>query len=141
MIRILDTNVILALRRPDRAPALVRWLERQQEDSLFLSTVTIDEIARGIALQRLRDPAFAGDLAAWLDRTLVLFADRILSFGAEEARIWGDLSARIGARIGPAGADLQIAATALARDGAVITRNVADFAPTGVRLENPFDPA
>ena len=137
MIRILDTDVISALRRPDRAPAVVRWLGRQDEDSLCLSAITIGEIARGIELQRPRNPAFAGDLGAWLDRTLQLFADRILPFGAEEARVWGGLSARLG----HAGADLQIAATALVRDAVVVTRNTADFAPTGVRLENPFDPA
>lgn len=96
VIYILDTNVISALRRPDRSLAVVRWLERQSEDSLFLSAVTIGEIARGIELQRTLNPAFAGDLGAWLDRTLLLFADRILPFGAEEARIWGVLSARLG---------------------------------------------
>ena len=137
MIRIRDTDVISALRRPDRAPAVVRWLGRQDEDSLYLSAITIGEVARGIELQRPRNPAFAGDLGAWLDRTLLLFADRILPFGAEEARVWGGLSARLG----HAGADLQIAATALVRDAVVVTRNTADFAPTGVRLENPFDPA
>ena len=137
MIRILDTDVISALRRPDRAPAVVRWLGRQDEDSLCLSAITIGEIARGIELQRPRNPAFAGDLGAGLDRTLRLFADRILPFGAEEARVWGGLSARLG----HAGADLQIAATALVRDAVVVTRDTADFAPTGVRLENPFDPA
>jgi len=137
VIRLLDTNVISALRRPDRAPGVVRWLKRQSEDSLFLSAVTIGEIARGIELQRPLNPAFAGDLGAWLDRTLLLFADRILPFGAEEARIWGVLSARLG----HAGADLQIAATALARDAIVVTRNAGDFLPTGVRVEDPFDAA
>jgi predicted nucleic acid-binding protein len=137
VIRILDTDVISALRRPDRAPAVARWLGRQAEDSLYLSAITIGEVARGIALQRPRNPAFAGDLGAWLDRTLLLFADRILPFGAAEAQIWGGLSARPG----HAGADLQIAATALVRDAVVVTRNTADYAPTGVRLENPFDPA
>lgn len=137
MIRILDTDVISALRRPDRAPAVACWLGRQAEDSLYLSAITIGEVARGIALQRPRNPAFAGDLGAWLDRTLLLFADRILPFGAEEARVWGGLSARLG----HAGADLQIAATALLRDAVVVTRNTADYAPTGVRLEDPFDPA
>ena len=82
-------------------------------------------------------PGSAADLRAWTDRTVTIFADRILPFGAEEARVWGGLSARLG----HAGADLQIAATALVRDAVVVTRNTADFAPTGVRLENPFDPA
>ena len=134
MIRILDTDVISALRRPDRAPAVVRWLGRQDEDSLCLSAITIGEIARGIELQRPRNPAFAGDLGAWLDRTLRLFADRILPFGAEDARIWGRLSAELGHD----GADLMIAATALAHGAAVVTGNAEHFRPTGVTVIDPF---
>ncbi len=66
--------------------------------------------------------------------TVTLFSDRLLPFGAAEAQIWGRLSARIG----HSGADLLIAATALSHDATVVTRNVADFAPTGCRIENPF---
>ena len=62
-----------------------------------------------------------------------LFSDRILPFTAEDARHWGQLSARIG----HSGADLMIAAQALRRDAVVVTRNIADFAPTGVRLLDP----
>ncbi|MDB6453015.1 type II toxin-antitoxin system VapC family toxin [Falsirhodobacter sp. 20TX0035] len=133
---ILDTNVISAARRPERAPLVAAWLARQPEDRLFLSTITLGEIARGIHLQEPRNPAFAQDLRIWLDRTVALFSDRILPFGAEDARIWGQLSARIGHN----GADLMIAASALAYDATVVTGNTDDFAHTGCRLENPFLP-
>lgn len=131
---ILDTNVISAVRRPERAPQVAAWLRGKAESDLFLSAITIGEIARGIARQARLDPAFAADLGAWLDRTVQVFADRILPFTAEDARIWGRLSHEIG----HAGADLMIAATALSRDAVVVTGNVDDFTPTGVRLENPF---
>lgn len=131
---LLDTNVISAARRPDRAPRIAAWLARQPEDRLFLSVITIGEIARGIHLQEGRNPAFAQDLRLWLDRTTGLFADRILPFGAEDARVWGALSARIG----HTGADLMIAASALVHGATVVTGNVDDFAPTGCALENPF---
>ena len=134
MIWILDTDVISAVRRPDRAPKVAAWLRDKPEEALFLSAVTIGEIARGIARQERRDPGFAADLQAWLDRTVLVFADRILAFGTAEARIWGRLSHEIG----HAGADLMIAATALRHDAAVVTGNVDDFAPAGVRIENPF---
>lgn len=134
MIWILDTNVISAVRRPERAPQVAAWLRGKPEETLFLSVVTIGEIARGIARQERRDPDFAADLQAWLDRTILVFADRILAFGAAEARIWGRLSHEIG----HAGADLMIAATALQHDAVVVTGNVDDFAPTGARIENPF---
>jgi predicted nucleic acid-binding protein len=131
---VLDTNVLSALRRPERRPGLVQWLRQQPGDSLFLSVVTLGEIERGIMLQRQKNTAFAAELEAWLDKTEGLFADRILAFGSNEARVWGRLSARLG----NSSADLLIAATALVAGAAVVTENVSDFLPTGVRVENPF---
>ncbi|MGR3632070.1 MAG: type II toxin-antitoxin system VapC family toxin [Limimaricola soesokkakensis] len=134
MIYLLDTNVISAVRRSGRAPAVAAWLRTQPEEALFLSAVTLGEIERGIARQEGRDLGFAADLRDWLDRTARLFSDRILPFGAEEARIWGRLSAGIG----HGGADLMIAATALAHGATVVTGNVSDFEPTGVAILDPF---
>jgi predicted nucleic acid-binding protein len=131
---LLDTNVISALRRPDRAPGVAAWLRGKAEQELYLSVITLGEIARGIRLQEARDPAFARDLQTWLDRTVLVFADRLVPFEAEDARIWGRLSAEIGHD----GADLMIAATALRHGATVVTGNVSDFTPTGVRVENPF---
>lgn len=134
MIYVLDTNVISALRRPDRAPQVAAWLARQDDAALYLSVITLGEIARGIHQQDRRDPQFAADLRAWMHRTTQIFADRLLDFTAEDARIWGGLSAKIG----HSGADLMIAATALRCDATVVTGNVQDFEPTGCRLESPF---
>lgn len=131
---ILDTNVISAVRRPDRAPQVAAWLRGRPETDLFLSVITLGEIERGIHQQQRRDPGFAADLRDWLDRTLLIFADRLLPFGPEDARIWGRLSQQIGHD----GADLMIAATALHHGATVVTGNTADFRPTGARLENPF---
>ena len=131
---ILDTNVISAVRRPDRAPKVASWLRGKAESDLYLSVITLGEIERGIQQQESRNPDFAKDLRAWLDQTIVLFSDRILPFAAIDARIWGQLSARLG----HPGADLMIAATALAQGAIVVTGNTADFKPTGVLLENPF---
>jgi len=131
---LLDTDVLSASRRPERAVALADWLKSKPEEDLYLSVVTLGEVERGIALQARRQPEFAAELRAWIDRTVRLFADRLLPFGPEEARIWGRLSAKLGHD----GADLQIAATALAQDAIVVTGNVSDFEPTGVEVENPF---
>lgn len=131
---VLDINVISAVRRPDRAPQVAAWLQGKVEQDLFLSVITLGEIERGIRQQEVRDPDFACDLQAWLDRTVLLFADRLLEFGAEDARIWGRLSQEIG----HTGADLMIAASALRHGAVVVTGNDADFRPTGVEVENPF---
>jgi predicted nucleic acid-binding protein len=130
---ILDTNVISALRRPERRPDVSSWLRRQREEDLFLSVVTIGEIERGIALKDGSDPTFAAELSSWLERMTSIFADRILPFGSAEARIWGRLSARLGHD----GADLLIAATALSCAATVVTENVSDFEPTGVQVQRP----
>ena len=131
---ILDTNVISAARRPDRNAKLAAWLHAQNEADLYLSVITLGEIARGVRLQEKRNPAFAQDLTAWLSRTETVFQDRILPFTPQDARIWGELSADIG----HPGADLMIAASALARRATVVTGNVADFTPTGVTVIDPF---
>ena len=131
---ILDTNVISAVRRPDRAPQVAAWLANKPEDQLFLSVISLGEIARGIHPVSVRDPDFAADLSSWLDRTVNLFSDRLLPFGADDSRIWGRLSADLG----HSGADLMIAATALAHGATVVTGNESDFTPTGAMIENPF---
>ena len=131
---VLDTNVISAVRRPDRAPQVAAWLSGKSEQDLFLSVITIGEIERGIRQQEGRAPAFAHDLRTWLDRTMLLFADRLLPFDAEDARIWGRLSAKIG----HTGADLMIGATAIRHSATVVTGNVRGFKPTGAMIESPF---
>ena len=131
---ILDTNVISAARRPKRSANLAVWLHAQTEQDLFLSVITIGEIARGIRKQEKSDPDFAKDLTTWLTRTITLFDDRILPFSSDDARVWGRLSADIG----HPGADLMIAATALTHGATVVTGNVSDFEPTGVDIINPF---
>ena len=134
MIYILDTTVISAVRRPDRAPQVARWLGARDEAELFVSFITLGEIERGIALQARTNPGFAADLRGWITRTVSVFGDRILDFTEADARYGGTLSARIG----HPGADLMIAAQALARNATVVTGNTADFMATGVQLVHPF---
>lgn len=113
---------------------MAAWFNSKPEDQLFLSAITLGEIECGIARQQHRILSFANDLRAWIDQTLLQFADRLLPFGPEEARIWGQLSARTGHN----GADLHIAATALAKSAIVVTRSFSDFEPAGVGTEDPF---
>lgn len=132
---LIDTNVLSALRRPERAPAVAEWIRAQQPSDLYLSVITLGEVERGISQQATRNPDFSADLRSWIDRTDLLFADRVLPFDAAAARVWGRLSAELG----HLGAELMIAATALVHGATVVTGNVDNFAPTGVLIFNPFD--
>ena len=131
---LLDTNMVSAVRRPGKVPKVAAWLQGRAERDLFISAITLGEIERGICQQQRSNPNFALELRSWLDRTVLVFSDRILDFGAEDARIWGRLSQEIG----HTGADLMIAATALRHGAVVVTGNEKDFRPTGVPIENPF---
>jgi predicted nucleic acid-binding protein len=131
---LIDTVTLSELGRRRRDPMVVTWFERQRTTELFLSVISIGEIERGIARQRARDPGFADALAAWLDRVLVLYGERVVPFDLPTARRWGTLSAALGND----SADLMIAATALEHGLTIVSRNVSDFAPTGVAVIDPF---
>jgi toxin FitB len=132
---LVDTDVLSALAKRRRFANVEAWIGRQRTSDLFVSVISIGEIERGIALQRGKDQTFASTLAIWLDRVLDIYGDRVLPFDLACARRWGQLSAALGHH----GADLQIAATALAHGLTVVTRNVSHFEPTGVAVLDPFD--
>ena len=134
MTFLLDTDVISALRRRERHPGVVRWVESQRTVDLHLSVVTVGEIEKGITQERRHNPSFAQELATWLDRVLAWYHDRILLVDTATARRWGQLSATLGND----SADLLFAATALEHGLTVVTRNVRHFEPTGVPTLNPF---
>ena len=123
---LIDTMVLSELRKLDRNPGVVAWIEAQRTNDLFISVITIGEIERGIESQRGRNPAFAAALAGWLDRVLILYGDRIVGIDVGTARRWG----RLGAEIGHSGA--------LERGLTVVTRNVRHFTATGVVVLDPF---
>ena len=131
---LLDTNVVSALRRPERHPEPSQWLEAQRASDVYLSVVTLAELERGIARQFRLNPDFARDLAQWTERILAWFEDRVIVVNEATARRWG----RISAELGHDSADLVIAATALEHGLTVVTRNVRHFEPTGVPVCNPF---
>jgi predicted nucleic acid-binding protein len=130
---LIDTDVLSELRKRKRDANVTAWIGAIAAD-LFVSTVTIAEIERGIEQRRRDDPAFAQDLANWLDTTLRLYGERVLPLTVNIARRWGRLAAQVGNK----DLDLAIAATALEHGLTVVTRNVAHYEPTGVEVANPF---
>jgi toxin FitB len=136
---LLDTNVLSEVRQPAPDLKVLGWLDAVDEDRVFISVASIAELRRGIALMddgRRRDA-----LVAWLANDLpARFAERILPIDRVVAECWGDLMAQ-SRRSGVALSvmDGLFAATALAKDLTLVTRNVKDFASFGVPLLNPWD--
>lgn len=131
----LDTVLLSELRKAKPSRKVVRWVQAQKPEALFVSVVSIGEIERGIEMARKSDAAFAAELELWLEALLRLYDDQVLPVSADAARLWGRLSAKLGHD----GVDLLIAATALTHGLTVVTRNAKHFAPTGVAVINPFD--
>lgn len=132
---LLDTDVVSELRKRKCDANVAAWIEPISPTDLYLSTMTVVEITRGIERRTRDDPAFARDLAIWLDTMLRVYGDRVLPLTVNIARRWGRLSAHVGHK----NLDLGIAATALEHGLTVATRNVAHYAPTGVPILNPFE--
>lgn len=130
---LLDTDVISELRKPRPHGAVVAWIVGTAEADLRLSAVTIGEIQAGIELTRARDVAKAAAIEAWLDDVAATF--NVLPMDATVFRRWARL---MRGRSDHPIEDAMIAATALVHDLTVVTRNVRDFTPFGVRLINPF---
>ena len=129
---LIDTCVLSEARRGDQKA--VAWLRRVDGGALYLSVITLGEIAKGIALKERTDPEFSAALRTWLHHLHRDYADRVLPIDADVALEWGRLAAR---RPRPM-ADALIAATAIVHRKVVVTRNVSDFADAGVDLENPW---
>lgn len=107
------------------------------EEECSPCAVTVGELAYGIAKleQGARRAALAAQLAEWRVR----FSDRTHSFGVSAAMIYGDLLAAARASGRPMSVpDAQIAAIAAEQGAAVATRNLSDFATTGLELINPW---
>jgi toxin FitB len=135
---LLDTNIISNATKPTPSKALIAWMTEVADEDMFISSLTIAEIRRGLLEKR------AGrkrrELESWFggpQGPQVLFAGRVLPFDETAALIWARLMADGTAKGRPRNAlDMIIAAVAEANDCVVVTENERDFAE--VEIVNPM---
>lgn len=134
---LLDTCTVAEIRKPKPDEAVVEAVRAIPDERLFLSVLTVGEIAKGIGL--LAAGKKRTELTSWLTGLEGQFSERILPIDAETGRMWGELAARAQKKGHPiAAVDGLIAATALRYGLQVMTRNEGDFKATGVRVINPW---
>ena len=135
---VLDTNVVSELRKIHSGkadPQVSIWANRVDAADLFLSAITVQELEIGVLQMERRDGPQGTLLRAWLDNhVLPAFAGRILPVDAAVALRTAALHVPNPRPL----VDGIIAGTALVHGMTVVTRNVADFAPTGVNVLNPW---
>lgn len=131
---LLDTNVVSEPRRRKPDVTVVAWLREQESDLLFVSALTLGEIALGAEARGRRDSAAGRSLSAWLASIRTTYEDRVLPITGEVAETWG----RLGARRPLPVVDGLLAATALVHRLTLVTRNVRDFDGLGMRLLDPW---
>jgi predicted nucleic acid-binding protein len=136
---VLDTNVVSELRKAKAGKAdrnVATWAASVPAAALFVSVITVLELETGVLLVQRRDPQQGALLRAWLDQhVLPAFSGRVLPVDTAVAQ-------RCAALHVPdprCERDALIGATAMVHGMTVVSRNVADFAETGVSLLNPWD--
>jgi toxin FitB len=109
------------------------WLNKQEEEQLFLSGVTMGELQAGIERTRRQDPAKAMEIESWADQVAASY--QILPMDTPCFREWGRIMDRKPDRLLE---DAMIAATARVHQLIVATRNEGDFTQLDVQILNPF---
>ena len=135
---LLDTCAMSEAVRPRRDSGLVEWFSHQDENDLYMSVLTVGELEKGVV--KLPASKKKERLMRWLQEDVKKrFADRLFDVDLDIATTWGRIRAEAECRGRPLPAiDALIAATAIANDCVVVTRNVADFERAGARTVNPW---
>ena len=136
MTYLIDTNIISELRKGEGCdPRVAAWYATIADDDLFLSTLVLGEIRKGVERVRPRNAAKAEALEAWLERVETAFEGRLLGVDRAVADQWGRMSALRSTPV----IDSLLAATALTHGLVLVTRNDQDVVELGAAVFNPFN--
>jgi predicted nucleic acid-binding protein len=137
---LLDTNVVSEVMKAVPLEIVVDWLNGQNSSSLYVSAITIGEIAYGLRI--LPDGKRRLRLSDKFEQFISLaFAQRVLAYDEPAARIYGEIMGSRKESGRPMSvADGQIASIARSKHLTVATRNTVDFEECGVDLIDPFTP-
>ena len=135
---LLDTNVVSEATRPQPSAMVLDWIAAQDGESLFISAITLGELRRAALFLAAGKRRRA--LLRWIETGIKAnFAGRILPVDALVMERWAQLeatTAKTGRRLPLM--DSLLAATSLAHDLTLATRNLADFKTAGVPLLDPW---
>lgn len=136
---LIDTNCISEVMKPAPAKEVLKWFSSTNESALYLSVLTLGELHKGISL--LPQKKLKQVLLSWLQQDLqIRFAGRFLPVDQNTAEKWGMIAAQSKLSGLPIGTtDGLIAATALANDLVLVTRNVKHFKNYVMAIHNPWD--
>lgn len=135
---LLDTNVVSELGKLNPAPSVVAWFKPQEENNLFLCSVTIGELMKGIT--GLKENSKKMQLMRWFENEVTdRFQERILPYDEQAAMLWGDWhgKGKLTGRLFPL-LDSQIAAIAVRFGCTLVTRNTKDVDGLPVEVFNPW---
>lgn len=136
---VLDTNVLSTMMRTAPEPGVVRWLDDQPAESIWITAITVFEVELGLAL--LPAGARRRNLErSFTDLLLTDLGGRVLDFdrtAASTAAALGAVRQRRGRVVDVR--DTQIAGIVLSRRATLATRNSRDFADLGVPVVNPWE--
>ncbi len=137
MNRLVDTCVLSELSRTSGSPRVRAYIEATPPDELYISVLTVGELRRGI--ERLPEGRRRDALEEWFIRLRSTIAQRIIPIDEAIAARWGVMVAQCESQGRPLPViDGLLAATALEWNMAIVTRNTADFAATGVSVIDPW---
>jgi predicted nucleic acid-binding protein len=137
---LLDTNVVAALINPRGAPSVKTWAAGQDEETFYISVLTLAEYDKGIH-NLPEDHADRPRYMAARDALAERFGSRVLSLDDDIVRQWGRISGEVKRQSGhaPPVIDTMLAATAINLDLYVVTRNVRDVRPSGGIIFDPWN--